>query len=126
MPEGEGGMKDCFLTRTDPQPIKLSRPQAHPSGYYVRELLLLQSDLGTNDSCCSRTETVMTVIVMVSEKLIVKAPLQGCQFPTGGRLLQTQFAVKVTEVKRVAGEADQSCRDLVASVVGRRGAGDGG
>ena len=119
MPEGEGGMKDCFLTRTDPQPIKLTRPQAHLPGYYVRELLLLQSDLGTNDSCCSRTETVMTVIVMVSVKLIGKPPLQGCQFPTDGGLLQTQFAVKVTEVGGVAG-------DLVASGVGRRGAGDGG
>ena len=68
----------------------------------------------------------MTVIVTVAVKVIVKPPLQDSQIPTGGRLLLTQFAVKVTEVKRVAGEADQSCRDLIACVVGRRGAGDGG
>ena len=68
----------------------------------------------------------MTVIVTVTVKVIVKPPLQDSQVPTGGRLLLTQFAVKVAEVKGVAGEANQSCRDLVARVVGRRGAGDGG
>ena len=70
--------------------------------------------------------TVMTVIVTVSVKVIGKPPLQGSQFPTGGRLLLTQFAVEVAKVKGVTGEAEQSCRDLVARVVGRRGAGDGG
>ena len=68
----------------------------------------------------------MTVIVTVSVKVIVKPPLQGSQFPTGGRLLLTQFAVEVAKFKGVTGEAEQSCRDLVARVVGRRGAGDGG
>ena len=40
VPEGEGGRKDRFLTRIDPQQTRITLPQAHLPGYYVRELLL--------------------------------------------------------------------------------------